>query len=167
MYKRQGKNGRPHSIAVNQFAQAFAWDKPATLDWQYMVVTAMVTLDTRVEKRYPENVYGERLGSDVARRAFINLGNKARLDYVTASTVLGAVNGVLMYPASAYYSRDDRDEMEDLARFAYEWYGVERHAYSFLIQQLTGILEVGMLLTEIGGDGTCLLYTSPSPRDRS
>ena len=143
-----------HVIAADNFAQTFDWDDPAILTWHELIVTAMVSLDTRVEVRYPEPAAAYRLGHDVTRRVTIDVGDKARLDYVTAKTVIDVGDGEPLVPGAAYYARDDRPAMRDLARFAYQWYVIERHAFTLSIDQLTGILPVGYILTSIGGDNT-------------
>lgn len=142
-----------HAIASEDFTPISNIDlaEDAIHDWATLIVTATANTDTRVEARYPEDPDADL---DCIRRVVVDLGETARLDYCTANTVLGHDDGDLQYPDAAYFLRDDREWMEDLARFIWEWYATPRQAIQLHLQQIAQIVERGNLINQIGADAT-------------
>jgi len=149
-----------HDIAATDFTPISEInDRTPVLDWQTMIITAMFELDEYVEQRWPasKQIPADR---DVARLVYVDLGDRARLDWLHPGAVIGVLDGQLQYltalgyPADGTYVRDDCDAMKDLARFVYEWYGRARQAFTLNLQQLSGIVHVGDLITTIGSDET-------------
>jgi len=146
----KGNQEFQHVIAYTDFTPISGIDKTPELDWRdNLIATVMVELDSRVEQKYPATA-DLPFGTDVSRKVYIDLGDRARLDYVHGGCVLGHADGVLQYPGQAYFIRDDREYMEDVARLAFDWYGVKRQAFTFLIKQVIGLHSIGDLITQIG-----------------
>jgi len=129
------------------------------VDWETIILTVMIELEASVEERYPadDDVPASK---DVSRVVYVDLGERARLDWVHRLAVVDLLDGELQYRNGATpgsegeYVRDDRDAMKDLAKFLYEWYGNRRAAFTLQLKQITSIVSVGDLITEIGEDDT-------------
>ena len=149
-------------IAKTDFAKSLSVDDEPPLDWKdNLIVTVMLELDAKVESRYPLQLDVDGQNLDVVKRVYVDVGERARLDWVTGNTVIGLINaGELDYPdAGGYYIRDDRTFLADIARFVFEWYGIERRAFDFTIGQLTAKFSVSQLITTIGNAANGTLET--------
>lgn len=126
-------------------------DQPSWLDWHDMIVTVAAELDAHVEAVYPaaEDVAEEDRG-DVKRIVVIDVGDAGRADYIVPDTVTGVDGSGDLVRHAGGYVRDDREWMEDLAKYVYDWYGVTRRAFRFEMQQVLDILGVGQMITSIG-----------------
>lgn len=151
-----GGNVGPEAIALTDFAASATRDKAGELDWQDILITVMLALDGRMEEKYPEANPDPNVGHDVGRTVILDYGDKYRLDYVPGGTVIGHDDGVLQFwdTEADGFLRDDREALQDIARFAFEWFGVTRQAFSFGLKQVYGGLTVGQLITTIGADET-------------
>jgi hypothetical protein len=140
-----------HAIASAGFVPIDDIDLPedAIYNWATLVVTATAELDTRLTVPYPETPDPD---IDCQRTMFVDVGEYGRLDWVTENTVIGAENGALQYAGPGYFLRDDREWMEDLARFVWEWYSVPRQAFQLHLQQVIDLVDLGDLITNIGAD---------------
>lgn len=146
--------GHQHLIAREDFTPLPEIDYDGTLDWQDLAVTVMLQLDSYVEQKYPADQDVAR-PLDVARVIYRDLGDRARLDWQHPGALLGLLHGVPMYEtADGRWLCDDREQMADWARLVYEWYGVDRQAFTLILKQLSGIVDVGELITQIGADDT-------------
>jgi hypothetical protein len=116
-----------------------------------MIVTVACELDSRTEAVWPEaeSVDPEDKG-DVKRQVVIDVGNAGRLDYVVPDTVTGVDGAGELVRHAGGYVRDDREWMQDLAEYVYQWYGVTRRAFRFQMEQVLDILSVGQMITTIG-----------------
>lgn len=153
-------SGSQHVLAGDDFTEVSGIsDDPAELDWETLIVTVMLELDSCVEQRYPATA-DLPAGDDAARVVYVDLGDRARLDWVHPAAVVGVLDGVLQYRNGATpgyqgeYLADDREAMLDLAKFMYEWYGTAREAFTVELKQLSGICHVGDLITRIGHEET-------------
>lgn len=151
-------SGAPqHVIADGTFSPiATVTEIAPEVDWRdNLLATVMMDLDSRVMAKYPPD---DEVGADphdVAKVVVVNLGNAARLDYVAPGTVSGHDDGELQtHDSAGDYLRDDREWLRDIAKFVYEWYGVERQAFNFAFRQLSSVLSVGQLITTIGAAET-------------
>lgn len=127
-------------------------EQPSRLDWKDMIVTVACDLDRHAEAVYPEaaDVDPEDKG-DQKRLIVIDIGDAGRLDYVVPDTVTGVDgDGELVRHTAGGYVRDDREWMDDLAKYVYTWYGLERQAFRFEMQQILDLLSVGQMITTIG-----------------
>ena len=138
-------------------------DKPTDLDWKTIILTVMFQMDQFAEERYPELESTPDLESP--RIVYVDLGDRARMDWVHQGAVRTLIDGVPQYGfgstlgpypgTEGEWIRDDSKKMKDLAKFLFEtWYGTTRKAFAIDLKQLSGILEVGDLLTKIGADET-------------
>jgi hypothetical protein len=116
------------------------------LNWKdNLLATLAARADYNVQSRYPRVGYA-------ASVLTIDVGDKAELHYVAPQTVVGVVDGLLVRSTSGGFVRDDRKLLADVARAAFEWYGVERQSLTMVWNQadLLG-LNVGDLIIQIGG----------------
>jgi len=120
------------------------------LNWKHAIVTVCLRLDSAVEARYPED--GDvSIEADVVRRVTIDLAGKdLRLDWCTAGAVIGLADGQLQRIGTAQYLRDDRDTLEDIARFVYDWYQTPRQALTIRTGQIYDGLSIGDLIVTLG-----------------
>lgn len=148
--------GPQHLLAKTDFTPLPDLDEEGQLHWYEIIITAMFELDSQVEARWPPDAQLDA-EADTIRRVYIDVGEKARLDWVHLGAVLDLdANGRPVYlngstpGTDGQYVRDDRSEMQDLARLMFAWYATPRQAFSLLLRQITGILSVGQLITRIG-----------------
>jgi hypothetical protein len=141
------------AIAESEFGGAAGTKElPRLLDWKDMIVTVAAELHANVEVKYPETADLAGTEVDAIKRVYVDVGDAGRLDYVVPSTVTDLDDGQLVRDADGGYVRDDREWMEDLARYVYGWYGITRQAFQFSMKQILGLLKVGELITKIGSD---------------
>ena len=156
--------GKQYFLAKEDFSPIAGLDEPGQVDWQDLIVTVMVELDSYVTQRWPGR---EQLdaGADAARVVYIDLGESARLDWVHRLAIVAIQDGVAYYlgpggvpgysPTSdGQYVRDDREMMLDWARLVFERFGAKREAFTIALKQLSGIVSVGDLITKIGHGDT-------------
>jgi len=156
----RGAGSGQHLIAKTDFEPITAIsDLAGELDWQDMIITVMFEMDSYAEERYPQDA--DVPGTiESPRRVYVDLGDRARMDWAHKGAVRKVVDGVLQYaegssPSSdGEWLRNDSEPLYDMARFVYEWYGTQRQAFTLILKQLSGILEVGELLTSIGANET-------------
>lgn len=153
---------------ASEFTALLEFKGWARIDPAYQVATVAVEVDAWCEGRYPINV----LGGAIVERQIINAGDRARLIYVCPGTVIDIKDGDLERSDGGYL-RDDRAELEALARFAYLWYNTPRRAMRLTIERclLEPELRIGRLITRVGSDNggwrtlntpiTKLVYTFP------
>gem|GEM_PF-1652111 len=146
-----------HAIAYGGFTPCGDEDDyPAgELDWEdNLVATIAMRADYRCEARHPADVPP---ALDMVRRLWIEAGDRYQVHYVAPHTVVDVDDqGQLVRTDTGGFVRDDRDYLMDLARVAYEWYGVERQALAlqWLGADIAGRFAVGDLVTTIGADET-------------
>ena len=157
---RTGEGEGQHLIAGSDFTPISAINDTATdLDWETIILTVMFELDTFAEERYPE-LAGMSLEMESPRIVYVDLGGRARMDWVHPGAVRKVVDGVPYYQsgdspsALGEWIRNDSESMQDLAKFVFEWYGTTRKAFTLVLKQISGILEVGDLVTQIGAAET-------------
>ena len=159
----QGGQGQ-HMIAGVDFDPIQAInDQPAELTWQTMIVTVMFEMD-----HYAQVVYPLTSGDlpdpsmESPRVLYVDLGDHARMDWVHPGAVRKVIDGKPRYGkddneyagTTGEWIRDDREMMRDLAVLTYQWYGAPHQQFTLLLKQLSGILEVGDLITQIGAAET-------------
>ena len=149
-----GPGGGQHLIGGANFTPLEGIDQDAWLDCEDLIVTVMLQLDSSVQEKYPADQDVAR-PLDVARVVYRDLGDRARLDWLHPNAMIGLLDGVPQYGLfTGTWLRDDRAMLADWARLVYEWYGVDRQAFTLVLKQLSGIVDVGDLITEIGADDT-------------
>jgi hypothetical protein len=139
----------PHVLAKNQ-ATLEPSEYDTTIDYTTIEATLYVKWDSFCEGVYPETASANE--HNQSQVLVISIGDRAKLDYLVPNTVIGLNNGAKV-TATGGYLRDDRNYCKDLARAAWEFYGVPRHAISFGLDLVNTDFDVGDLVTEFQ-DGT-------------
>lgn len=123
-------------------------DRTIQSDWRDAVWTIGLAEDRFAEAVWPVN---GAVGQDINRMYHVSAGDEFRLDYVTPNTVVGVdpETGELLRSDGGFV-RDDRTELKDIAKLAYQWYGVTRRALEFETTHLNGDLEIGQLVENLG-----------------
>jgi hypothetical protein len=146
---------RQHMLAKDTFVPTDDTDEgnEAVLDYRdNLLATVALLADAHVEARHPADAdLPEEL--DYVRRLEIDVP-KAYLDWVAPGTVVSISNGELQRSTSGGFLRDDRPRLKDLARVAFAWYGTERRLFELTYRQISGLFQVGNLITAIGRDET-------------
>ena len=154
-------NGAPqHAIAVDDFTAADAADTAdwkGDLDWRDIYFTVALRGDSCPEGRWPAEPVPS--GADVHRTLVIEVPG-ARLDYVVPGTILGLDNEGHKIEAAGGIVRDDRPRLRELARIAYDWYSTPRVAIAVTDHTLDSPMELGELVTVIGGDAGVVTVNS-------
>lgn len=123
--KLSGKDTRPHSIAKSTLLPLDVDEEDeGKVDWQKMIATIAYEGDRYCESVYPPEILGI---IDNLRVLRVDAGRDYKLDWVQPDTVVDIdAEGQLVRSDSGGYIRDDRLELEDIARRAHGYYGVQR-----------------------------------------
>lgn len=142
--------GQPqHVIAVNNFTP-LADDKViGGVDYEDAKITLAVLADYHAVGRYPANLEDEiDFDPDMPLRVrTVNAGDKYQFHLVLDGTVFKVDNGALETTSQTMIVRDDRKELEAIARMAFMWYGKSRRSMQFSTQFVTDAFEIGDLIT--------------------
>lgn len=147
--------GMPHAIALNHFDPdtASPSDHEPEVDFQNLICTVSGEWDSYCEGRYP--LADPSTGSRPVERLWVQLGHlgtdeRARFDWMSKGTVVDCKNGTLEVASDGVALRDDRKLCEQLARAAFEWYGVERAEVTISLTAINEPAHIGDLITTIG-----------------
>lgn len=151
--KLRPSNGMNHMLALNHWSGAASGSKEPEIDYDDLLFTVTVQAD-----HHAEGVYPSTPESGTYEELLIEVGDQYRLDYLTPGTVVRLDNGDLVQ-SSGGIIRDDRDQLEDIARFAYEWYQAPKATLSVSWAQLRTWFELGYMITSVGGTGPTTLNT--------
>lgn len=140
--------GMPHSLALNHFDPEAdgASDQAPLVDYAGVRCTVCGEWDAYCEAKYPL-ADGD---SDPLQTLYISIGERARFDWLAEGTVYDITNGNLETVGSGGPLRDDRELCEQVARIAYEWYGIERADVTIQSALTEAPVSVGDLITVIG-----------------
>lgn len=152
-------SGAPqHVIATTDFAGTDPIDEE-TVELDYLdnlICTVCLEADEYATGKYPEDEAGILFETiaDTIRVLHIDAGEQYRLDYLVPGTVYDVDDGELVKGTSGGFMRDDRQQLERIARLAYEWYKRPREAFDLEWQDVNGQFELGHLITQIGSAET-------------
>lgn len=140
--------GMPHTLALNHFDPDVdgASEQTPLVDYATIRCTVCGEWDAFCEAKYPL-ADGD---SDPLQTLYISIGERARFDWLAAGTVYDINNGALETVSNGGPLRDDRELCEQVARIAYEWYGVEREDVQIQSALTEAPVQVGELITVIG-----------------
>lgn len=141
-----------HCTADGHFTDAEPTTKVPELDYTDIRGTFTGEADKFCEGRYPSTDPAEP--SEVL---IIQLSDEYRLDYIAQDTIYDLKNGVPQKSGGGVL-RDDRKDVADVARFAWQWYETERRTCQFAVKQIanwthpvsTNPVGIGSLLTSLG-----------------
>jgi hypothetical protein len=74
----------------------------------------------------------------------------ARLDYVVPNTVVRLAAGIAELSTGGFV-RDDRGRLTEIAQAAARWYQTERQTLFFAIRGVVETVQLGQLITSVGG----------------
>lgn len=140
--------GMPHTLALNHFDPDTDGesDQVPLVDYATVRCTVCGEWDSFCEAKYPL-ADGD---SDPLQTLYISIGERARFDWLADGTVFDINNGSLETVSNGGPLRDDRELCEQVARIAYEWYGVERADVQIRSALTEAPVNVGDLITVIG-----------------
>jgi len=141
-------HGMPHSLAKNHFDPEVdgASETQPIVDYTTIRCTVCGEWDAFCEAKYPL-ADGD---SDPLQTLYISIGERARFDWLADGTIYDVVGGTLETVSNGGPLRDDRELCEQMARIAYEWYGVERADVTIQSALTEAPVSVGDLITVIG-----------------
>lgn len=144
----------PEDFAFTDFARLDVDTDPALLgsaDFRLMVCTLTVPWSEYARGTYPPDAVP---GRDLVRTFFIDAGDEYRLDYLCPQTIVGLVpaTGELIRNTDGGFFRDDRPQLQAIARTAYSWYSVPRRAIVFKTSLINSSLQIGTFITALGDD---------------
>jgi len=148
---RLNVSGAPqHVVDHTDFAPLDADEEVGQHNWRNALFTVSMQDDRHAESEYPDDdtVFLTVLGDEV-RRLHIEAGDKYRLDYVVPDTVVGVDDDGTPLRSEGGFVHDDREELDAIARIAWEWYSRERRVLYLATDQLTHELEIGDMVTAI------------------
>lgn len=119
--------GMPHAIAKNHYDPETAAPSnfAPEIDWQTMRATVCAEWDAYCEARWPVST-GSLPADKALSRVYVNLGDRARFDWLAAGTIYDVQDGELQTVTTAGAIRDDRVLCEQVAKIAHTWYSQER-----------------------------------------
>lgn len=149
--------GMPHAIASADFPgeDTSSSEQDVELDFHTLRCTVCAEWDAYCEGYYPTVAPSTKPLS----KLFITLDEqRARFDWLAEHTVydiqVEEVEGeqvpVVKEVETAGALRDDRELCEDIARFAFEWYSLDRATVQFNFNRIAVPAEIGTLITTIG-----------------
>jgi hypothetical protein len=141
----------PHVLASTLFTPADGADQvdiQPQMDFNFFLATISIQADDYVEASQP----AEPQTTGVLRKLVIDVGHRARLDYVCPSTVVAYKDGGLIY-SNGGFVRDDRPILQNLAQAAWAWYGTPRQSFELTYHQLMNV-RLGALVTSTGAGAT-------------
>lgn len=137
-----------HDIAVTAFAALDEDQEVGSSDYQEMICTLTVAWSEYVEMPWPDEL---PFGYDIIRTLYIDAGDDYRLDYAVPGTAVALTpeTGEVLRTTGGYF-RDDRKQLEGLARQAYEWYSETRRVVSLETTTIDTRLTLGQLVLTVG-----------------
>ncbi len=146
-----------HVIAGADFSP-LAEDKACgAYDWRTMVATVAVEEDRRCYGAYPEA--GDLPSREILRVLRIQADDsdskEFRQDFMPEGTVLGINQaGELVKSPQPQWINDARTKLYELAKFAFQWYGIERCSLELSTKKVNGHLSIGDLIVSLSRSAT-------------
>ena len=146
-------HGAPQHFLARSRAPAMAAIEPFNdptkeqgLDWVDLRATVCLRLPWRVQHRI--RVRETPVGGRPWRIQYISVD--ARLDYVVPNTVVRLAAGIAELSTGGFV-RDDRGRLTEIAQAAARWYQTERQTLFFAIRGVVETVQLGQLITSVGG----------------
>jgi hypothetical protein len=149
----RASNGMNHMLAKDHWTGASSGTREPELDYEDLLITCSVEMD-----HYAEGLYPDTPASGFYEELLMDVGDQYRLDYLVPSTVIGHQNGDLV-TSDGGVIRDDRDQLNDIARFAFEWYRTPKRTLSVQWAKCINWFDLGWMITEVGDDNPTTLNT--------
>jgi hypothetical protein len=113
-----------------------------------MRCTIAARLFDRARQEAAVNTDEEYVPGKIQRVLYIHV-HDARLDYVVPDTVVAIKDGLLKQSTGGFV-RDDRPRLASIARSAAEWYGRTRQTIELKLKQVSEVVKLGWLITDVG-----------------
>jgi hypothetical protein len=146
-------SGAPQHFLARSRAPAMAAIEPYNdptkeqgIDWVDVRATVCLRLPWRVQHRI--RIRETPIEGRPWRVQFIPV--EARLDYVVPDTVVRLAAG-LVELSSGGFVRDDRGRLTEIAQAAARWYQTERQTLFFALRGVVETVQLGQLITSVGG----------------
>lgn len=138
----------PHTLALNHFDLLTDGDSEhePVVDYEALRCTVAAEWDAFCEGKFPL-VDGD---GEPLQTLYINIGERARQDWLAAGTIYDVVNETLQTVATGGALRDDRSLCVQVAQIAYQWYGQERAEVQLTTMKPELPADVGDLIDTIG-----------------
>lgn len=118
-------------------------------DWKEMIATVTVKWDSYCEGFHP--ALPDVSLNDHIREVVLDAGDEYRLDWLVPNTVVSLDNnGQLVRSTAGGWFQDDRRKLEDRARLAFAWYGVERRSVQLPTSKINGSIKLGDFVVSAG-----------------
>lgn len=148
----QTTGGTPqHFIAEDLFTPDGTYEsipEGEGIDHDSWLATVYMLQDDYVRTAYP--LRNDLPAVDVLKVLVLRLPD-ARLDFLVPKTAVGIAAGELLLSGTGWgILRDDRDQLKDIARLAFEFYGTSRTALHLTYRELVAGFSLGTLITTIG-----------------
>jgi hypothetical protein len=140
-------NGINHGMALNHWAGAAETLHPPEVDYETLRLTCTLEADAYCESKYPEDV--DLPAGVPLQKLVIYAGKEYRLDFLAENTVVDLAEGVPILTNGGVL-RDDRKQLQDVARVAHQWYQVDRFPITVTFRQVMNVVRLGMLITSVG-----------------
>lgn len=132
--------------------------------WNFEDMQATVTM---LMDHYCESVVEGDIDPNqdvVLEKLIVVGGDRYRLDLIDADTIVGVRGGEAIVHSTRDWIRDDRPELESIAKTALTWYGTDRKSITFGTNWLNGQLLVGTIVESLRvGEGDSGLVNISSP----
>lgn len=136
-----------HIIAGSDFSpQSFDPIVPSA-DWKRFIFTVAAEDDRYCEARWPADSQVPATIQQV-RRMWIDAGDDYRLDYLVPDTVVGIDETGSLLTTSGGVIRDDRPQLSDIARMAFEWYSSRKQMLQFSTSHDATGVRLGVMVTD-------------------
>jgi len=153
-FELRSAGGLPHALAKNHFDTATPAPSKtdAEIDYEECRFTVAAEWDAYCEFVFPPvgNILAKPREGDAIEELLINIGDRARWDYLVEGTVYDVQDGAIKKAAESGSVRDDRRDCEILAQAAYAWYKQPRGSFGVSFADYRKPVELGDLVTVLG-----------------
>lgn len=118
-------------------------------DWKTIIATVTCKADLFCEGSWPP--FLEIPANDYIREALLQAGDEYRLDWLVPGTMIGlTADGAIERSALGGWIQDDSTKLQNRARLAFAWYGIERRAISLPTSIIHGSILPGDFVCTAG-----------------
>lgn len=142
----------PHALAKNHFNTGTPAPSKTKVevDYEDMRLTLALEWDAYCEGFHPDT----NPATSPLEELVINIGERARLDYLAAGTVFDVEDTTIKTVTTGGPLRDDRQLCRQIAQVAYEWYQLPRVSFTMQFHTTNYGAELGDFVTVFGSGAT-------------
>lgn len=150
-FEMRSSKGYAHTLAESRWDGADPSGLQPELDYARMLVTVSAELDDYCEAVHPANVTVDDRPVD---ELVLYVGDRARMDFVAESTVVGVSDTGALKSQIEGFVRDDRDFCELIAVAAKKWYDLDRRPIAAEFARLASFAALGVFIESLRIDQT-------------